>query len=91
MSKYVLNENTAMVLNGELYLLAREKEVTKNSVCDKCSLNDICIDAEDNHRFADLCIPEEEDQRWFFVRNIFCTKEDRQHLMRIINKCFPIK
>lgn len=91
MSKYVLNEDTALVLNGEVYALAREKETTENSVCDKCSLYDYCVDPEDNHRLSYLCIPEDGDQRWFFQHKMIFSEKGGKDLVRLINKCFTQK
>lgn len=88
MSKYVLNENTALIVNGEVFVLAREKEVTKNSVCDKCALFDICADIEDNRNLSKLCVPPDNDQRWFFKRHAIYTKKGAQNLVQQINKDF---
>lgn len=75
MSKYVLNENTALILNGEVFVLAREKEVTNNSVCDQCSLSHICMDDGESHHLSALCIPEKDDYRWFFKRHLIYTSK----------------
>lgn len=91
MSKYVLNEETALVLNGEVYVLAREKEITRNTVCDKCALFDICVDGEDNHKLSDLCIPEEFDRRWFFLNQLMFGEKGGEDFVRLINKCFRHK
>ncbi len=88
MSKYVLNKETALVLNGEVFVLAREKEITTNTVCDKCDLFDICVDIEDNHKLSDLCIPEEDDGRWFFLNQLMLDEKGGKDLVRLINKCF---
>lgn len=88
MSKYVLNEDTAMILDGEVYVLAREKVVTKNSVCEQCSLSDVCIDDGENHRLSVLCMPNEEDGRWFFLRHLIYTEKGGKDLVRIIKKGF---
>lgn len=91
MSKYVLNEDTALVLNGEVYVLAREKEVTNNSSCDQCSLNHICIVDGESHNLSALCIPEADDGRWFFKRHLIYSDKGGQDLVRLINKCFVHK
>lgn len=91
MSKYVLNEDTALVFNGEVYVLAREKEVTNNSSCDQCSLNHICIDDGESHHLSALCIPEVDDGRWFFKRHLINSNKEGQDLVRLINKCFVHK
>lgn len=88
MSKYVLNEDTVLILNGEVYVLAREVEVSKNSVCDQCSLNDICIDDGESHHLSALCIPEESDGRWFFKRHLMFGDKGGYDFVRLINKCF---
>lgn len=67
MSKYILNRDTALVINRRVYAHVREAEITNNSVCAMCSLNNICIDGEDNHSLADLCMPDDTDGGWFFV------------------------
>jgi len=91
MSKYVLNENTALILNGEVFVLAREKEVTNNSVCDQCSLSHICMDDGESHHLSELCIPEKDDYRWFFKRHLIYTRKGGQDLVRLVNKCFVHK
>lgn len=91
MSKYVLNENTALILNGEVYVLAREKEVTNNSVCDQCSLSHICMDDGESHHLSALCIPEKDDYRWFFKRHLIYTSKGGKDLVRLVNKCFVHK
>lgn len=88
MSKYILNEDTALVLNGEVYVLAREKEVTKNSVCDKCSLSDVCINDGESHHLSALCMPDENDGRWFFQRQLMFGDKGGFEFVRLINKCF---
>lgn len=88
MSKYVLNEETALVLDGEVYVLARERELTRNTVCDKCALYDICVDIEDNHKLSELCTPDDSDQRWFFLRNLIFRDKGGKDFVRLINKVF---
>ena len=91
MSKYVLNENTALIVNGEVYVLAREKVITKNSVCDQCDLYDSCVDYADNHWLSCLCIPEDNEQGWFFKHHLMFSEKGGKDLVRLINKCFPLK
>ena len=91
MSKYVLNENTALILNGEVFVLAREKEVTNNSVCDQCSLSHIFMDDGESHHLSALCIPEKDDYRWFFKRHLIYTSKGGKDLVRLVNKCFVHK
>lgn len=91
MSKYVLNENTALILNGEVFVLAREKEVTNNSVCDQCSLSHICMDDGESHHLSALCIPEKDDYRWFFKRHLIYTSKGGKDIVRLVNKCFVHK
>lgn len=67
MRKYVLNENTVLILNEKVYALVRESEVTNNSVCAKCALYHACVDFDDNHHLSALCMPNEDDGRWFFI------------------------
>lgn len=88
MSKYVLNEETALVLNGEVYVLAREKEITENSVCEKCSLYNYCVDFEDIRRLSSLCIPDDGDQSWFFQRHYTYSEKGGKDLVRLINKWY---
>lgn len=91
MSKYELNENTALILNGEVFVLAREKEVTNNSVCDQCSLSHICMDDGESHHLSALCIPEKDDYRWFFKRHLIYTSKGGKDIVRLVNKCFVHK
>ena len=91
MSKYILNEDTALILDGEVYILAREIEVTKNSVCEQCSLSDVCIDDGESHRLSALCMPNEEDGRWFFKRHLMFGDKGGFDFVRLINKCFQHK
>ena len=88
MSKYILNEETALVLDGEVYVLAREREMTRNTVCDKCALYDICVDIEDNHKLSELCTPDDSDQRWFFLHNLMFRDKGGKDFVRLINKVF---
>lgn len=88
MSKYILNENTALIVNGEVFVLAREEEVTKNGVCDQCSLYDICVVDGDRHNLLALCTPKEEDYRWFFKRHVIYSKKGGQNLVKLIDKDF---
>ena len=83
MSKYVLNENTVLILNEEVYALVRESEAKNNSVCDKCALYSTCVDYEDNHHLKDLCMPCEEDGRWFFVNAERLTRFQKNDLRDI--------
>lgn len=82
MSKYVLNEDTVLILKGEVYVLAREKEVTSNNVCEKCSLNNICFDIHGSSNFYRLCTPEDGDGRWFFRRHDLYTHKGARDLIR---------
>lgn len=91
MSKYVLNEDTTLILDGEVYVLAREKEVTSNNVCEKCSLNDICFDIHGSSNFYRLCTPEDGDGRWFFKRQLMFGNKGGFDFVRLINKCFQHK
>lgn len=87
MSKYVLNEKTVLILNEEVYALVRESEVTDNSVCAKCDLYDKCVTFDDNHYLKDLCMPCEEDGRWFFIiaeRLTRFEKNDLRHITSIL-------
>lgn len=80
MSKYVLNEKTALVINDKVYALVRESEVINNSVCAKCHLYDKCVDFDDNHHLSALCLPNEWDGRWFFIDAGQLTKFQRGEL-----------
>lgn len=83
MSKYVLNENTVLILNEEVYALVRESKVTDNNVCAKCDLYDKCVTFDDNHYLKDLCMPCEEDGRWFFVIAESLTRFEKNVLRNI--------
>lgn len=85
MRKYVLNENTALVLNGKVYALVREAEVMNNSVCDQCALYDKCVTFDDNHYLTELCKPEEWDGRWFFIDAGQLTKFQQGELLYYIS------
>lgn len=90
MSKYILNENNALVINEQVYALVREEKVTTDSVCAKCSLYDTCVDYEDNHHLSALCLPEISDGRWFFVEVEQLTKNQRIDLRKYIYNNIPI-
>ena len=87
MKKYVLDKNTALIYNGELFVLAREKKVTKNSVCDLCSLNNICTDDGESHHFSSLCIPYEDDYRWFFLDAQYLSEVGTENLLNHFDQC----
>lgn len=91
MSKYILNKKNALVLNGEVFVLVREKRVTKNSVCDQCHLNDICIDDGESHHLSALCIPEEGDGRWFFFNSLYLSEGDADNIIWNIKWCLQHK
>ena len=74
MSKYILNENTTLILNGKVYALVREEKITNNSVCAQCDLYHACVDFDDSHHLSALCMPNEGDGRWFFVNGWKLTK-----------------
>ena len=80
MSNYVLNRETALILNGKVYALVREEKVTNNDVCKQCSLRDSCIDEADYHQLTDLCITEYGSENWFFVDAGQLTKFQRSEL-----------
>lgn len=90
MRVYVLDKNTTLVLNEKVFVLAREKKVTKNSVCDLCSLNDICTDDGESHHFSSLCIPYEDDYRWFFLDCQDLSEGDKRNIWWNIEKCLDI-
>lgn len=90
MRVYVLDKNTTLVLNGKVFVLAREKKVSNNSVCAQCSLADICIDSEDNHHLSSCCIPNEDDQRWFFLDCQDLSESDKRNILWNIEKCLDI-
>lgn len=86
MSKYVLNENNALFLNGEVYALVREAEVTENSICNQCALCNNCYGYDDERRLTDLCIPKPEDNRWFFINAGKLSKFQRSVLNYYIDR-----
>lgn len=90
MSKYILNKTTALVVKGNVYVLAREKKISGNSVCDKCALYDFCVDIEENHKLTDFCIPEDNDERWFFLEHRIFSVKGVVEIVESINSCFTI-
>lgn len=80
MRKYVLYEDSAIVLEGKVYALVREQEITNNSVCAMCQLKGECIDEEDYHHLSCLCSPEYGSERWFFVNAGELTKFQQNEL-----------
>lgn len=91
MRVYVLDKNTTLVINGEVFVLAREKKISNNSVCAQCALAYKCIDGEDNHHLSTLCIPNEDDQRWFFIDCQDLSKRDAENILYQIEKCLDIE
>lgn len=87
MRKYVLDKNTALIRNGEVFVLAREYRITKNSSCAQCALYDICIDGEDIHHLSTLCMPNEDDGRWFFLDAQSLSEEGKENLLYHFNQC----
>lgn len=66
MSKYIKDDNTVLVWDGVPYILVREEKVTENCPCHICDLCDKCNGGTTPFKFIDLCIPANEDDRWFF-------------------------
>lgn len=66
MSKYIKNESNVLVLDGVPYSLVREEKITVYCPCHICDLRDNCNDGGKPFKFVDLCIPIDEDDRWFF-------------------------
>lgn len=91
MSKYILNEETALVWQGEVYVLVKEKKPESNEVCGKCSLYDECWQIDETLKFCGLCVPEDGDQGWYFLRHIIYSQKGGRDLVRVINKCFVHK
>jgi len=87
MKKYVLDKNTALIYNGELFVLARENKVSKNSSCAQCALYDICVDGEDNHHLTSLCIPNKDDGRWFFLDAQYLSEVGKENLLYHFDQC----
>ena len=90
MSKYVLNKNNTLVLKDEVYALVRGAELTKNSVCDQCALYDKCHDIDDDRHFTNLCIPEPDDERWFFINAGELSKLQQDELKCYVDKYIDI-
>lgn len=80
MNKYIYDKNNTLVINGKVYVLAKERKETKNSVCAQCALYDMCIDGEDNHHLAKLCVPSLSDGRWFFLETQTLPEEGKVNL-----------
>lgn len=90
MSKLQKNQGTALIINGEIHVLVREKIPKENGVCYKCSLYyECCIDT-DKPRYSGLCIPPSEYEGWFFVRSLLTTEYKAKELVRQINECVDI-
>lgn len=90
MKIYVLDESTTLVINGKVFVLAREKKVTDNSSCNLCTLHDRCNDYEAILRLSTLCMPNKEDGRWFFIDCQDLSESDKRNILWNIEKCLDI-
>ena len=88
MRNYILSEETALIINSEVYYLVREKEKTTNDVCSKCYLYDSCWNDGSITRYKDLCIPSDGDEGWFFVSSCLLTEYEAKKLVGLINESF---
>lgn len=90
MSKLQKNPETALIINGEIHVLVREKNPKENGVCHKCSLYDECWKDTETPMYSDLCIPPSGYEGWFFVRSLFTDERKTKELVRQINDCVDI-
>ena len=88
MSKYIINEEIALVINAEVFLLVKETNPTSNEVCGKCDLYDDCWQPDENLKYCDLCITKNQDTGWFFKRHDLFTRKGGKDLIRFISKGF---
>lgn len=87
---YILDKNNTLVLNGEVFVLAREKKVSDNCSCNLCALGDKCTDYESILRLSTLCMPNKEDGRWFFLNCEELSESDKRDILWNIEKCLDI-
>lgn len=91
MSKYFINDKTAIVLDSVVYVLVREKKPSSNEVCGNCALYAKCWQDNGILRFCGICTPENGEQSWFFMRHRIYTKKGSEDLVKMIYKCFTQK
>ncbi|MBQ6148638.1 MAG: hypothetical protein IJI83_03730 [Oscillospiraceae bacterium] len=90
MRKLILNTETVLIVDAEVYHLVREKEQSKNDVCQMCSLYDQCGVEDGTLRFFNLCIPMNGDEGWFFTTNVALTPYKARELVKLVNETFYI-
>lgn len=89
MSKFILNPETALIIDAEVYYLVREKKQSNNDVCKMCSLQQQCWVVGETPRYMDLCIPKTGYEGWFFTTNVILTDYKAKRLVELINETFP--
>lgn len=88
MRNYILNEETALIIDSEVYYLVREKKKTTNNVCSKCYLQNTCWEDSNIPRYRDLCVPSSGYEGWFFVSNYILSKYRVKKMVESINETF---
>lgn len=89
MSKYILNKDTALIIDGEVYYLVREKKQSNNDVCKMCSLKHKCWVVGETPRYLDFCITNTGYEGWFFKTNVFLEEYKARRIVELINETFP--
>lgn len=88
MSKLILNPETALIIDAEVFYLVREKKMSNNDVCKMCSLQQKCWVVGKYPKYLDLCIPNTGYEGWFFTTNVFLTERKAKGLVEIINETY---
>ena len=88
MSKFILNPETVLIIDAEVYYLVREKKQSNNDVCKMCSLQQQCWVVHSAPRYMDLCIPKTGYEGWFFTTNVLLTEYKAKSLVELINETF---
>lgn len=90
MSEYILDSSTTLVLNGKVFVLAREKKKTTNNVCSQCSLKRMCNDFSGSNNLLKMCMKPDLDGRWFFLDCQDLSKSDNRDILCNIKNCLNI-
>lgn len=91
MRVYILDQNNTLVLNGKVFVLAREKSKTTNNVCSLCSLNNMCFDVRGIPHLLKMCMKPDLDGVWFFIDCQELSESDRRNILWNIEKCLNSK
>lgn len=90
MSKLQKNTDTVLIINGEIYILVREKFPKENGVCHKCSLYDECWKDTETPMYTNLCIPSSGYEGWFFERSLLIDEDKTRRLVELIHEAVVI-